>query len=183
MRWVGWFVIAWMLAHGEVPGTVGVLYASPDAKAVRIATLKLKLALAENTELERKFHAEKLHIIPKRFGHFDALTVGPIRSQAVRNAVLLMFGSRFHGMFFVQESAAPPPVSHTVAARRTAPHEWAMQPIDWAWLMIFVLAIIGLAASMMQRKRLFVFKTVQTQFREHQRQMDHTIDLLKKGEQ
>jgi len=170
------FVMA--LACSGNAENVLVLFADPDDKAVRIASLKLQLELEENAALNAPFARHGLRVVTRRYGRFHALTVQPIRSAEARIDMKLALGSRYPGMFFVENTVRHRSPASSAAHRQAERPKPIMHAIDWVWLMIFLLALTGLIASVIQRKKIFTFKKEQTRFRDNQTQMDQEIETL-----
>jgi hypothetical protein len=176
-------VVLMVIGYGETWQQTLILLGDTNKKAVRIESLKLELKLAQNASMERLFEKHRLTFSTQSYGHFHLLIVKPIRSLETKNALLLAFGSQYTGMFFIEEGRA---VKRTAVSRTDLSHTahqpksiWeTMDAIEWAWLMIFLLALTGLSASIIQRKKMFVFKKVQTHFKQDQDRMDQEIETL-----
>ena len=177
--------IVWILMLGltigqAVPGMM-VLMGDRSDKTVRIASLKLRIAIEETPVLERLFAAQHLHVVTRRYGDFRALTVEPIGSRTVRNAVMLALGSRYPDMFLLKQTIPThtEPIPRTIPAGHTG---LKMDTMDWAWLMILGLALFGLGASILQRRYVRYLSRRQTHLREDQEHMNATIDGWKDGQ-
>ena len=176
----------WMLSlvlgfGGTVPEML-VLTGGRDAKSVRIASLKLQLAREEDEALASLFDRFQVALKERSFGKVHALVVEPVRSLAARNALVLALGRRYPEMFFVNPSSVATPSDKTPAPKApavaTADAFAEMQPLDWVWATIFLLAFLGLASSIYQRKRMQHFSWEQTSLQANQKRMDGAIGTL-----
>ena len=177
MRVLWLLMLSFALGFGGTVAEVLVLTGGRDAKPVRIAFLKLQLALEQEEVLASLFARYRVAPGVRSFGEMHALIVEPVRSLAARNALVLALGRRYPEMFFVNRSSADaiPKKVHAPAAKDT---HVGMQPLDWAWAAIFMLAFVGLVGSIYQRKRLRHLSREQTNLQADQERMDGTIETL-----
>jgi len=178
MRFLWLVLCAVALAHGGNTGDVLVLFASQDEKAVRIASLKLQLELEQNASLGERLADEGVGVATRQYGRFHALVVSPVRSSELRTKLKLTLGSRYNNMFFVAQVPGHPPRTSRGKDQPSKSPPLSMKAIDWVWLMILGLALTGLIASIIQRKKMFTFKKEQTRFKDNQTQMDQEIEIL-----
>lgn len=178
MRILWLLMLSLALGFGGTVPEMLVLTGSRDAKSVRIASLKLQLAQEQDEALASLFDRYRVKLTIRSFGKVQALVVEPIRSLAARNALVLALERRYPEMFFVNHSstAATPKKVHVSATDADA--QIGMQPLDWAWAAIFLLAFVGLASSIYQRKRLRYLSQEQTNLQADQERMDGTIETI-----
>ena len=181
MRILWLLMLSFALGFGGTVPEMLVLTGSRNAKSVRIASLKLQLAQEQEEALASLFDRYQVALKVRSFGETHALIVEPVRSLAARNALVLALGRRYPEMFFVNRSSV------TVISQKTHNKVLApvpvnlhpgMQPLDWAWVAIFLLAFVGLASSIYQRKRLRHLSQEQTNLQADQERMDGTIETL-----
>jgi hypothetical protein len=174
-----WFSIGYA---GELQQML-ILMGDAQSKTVQIESLKLQLKLAQTVSLEKLFQQHKLAIKTQQFGHYHVLVVEPILSHKTRNALVMALGDRYHGMFFIERHRTVPStltqhVNPNQLRHPTLPFWQKMDKIDWLWTAIFLLAISGLTASILQRKRMFSLDKAQKNFKEDQERMDQEIETL-----
>ena len=177
MRILWLLMLSFALGFGGTVPEVLVLTGDRDVKPVRIAFLKLQLALEQEEALASLFTRYRVAPGVRSFGKTQALIVEPVRSLAARNALVLALGQRYPAMFFVNRPSAVTLPNKIHAPTATDTHA-GMQPLDWVWAAIFLLAFVGLVSSIYQRKRMRHLSQEQTNLQVDQERMDGTIETL-----
>jgi len=173
LAWLIVFIVSF--GYAQAGSERLLVYADHNPKAVRIASLKLQLQREEEPTLDALFASYHLQSRIRHYGAFHVLTIGPIWSMALHNALLAALAPKYPGLFFIRQSLAPPG-GH--ALEKPAARPVFMEKNDWIWLAIFLLALAGLIGLILQRKGWRKFSHQQHQLRNDQKQMDESIDAL-----
>jgi hypothetical protein len=168
------------MGWGSSNDPVWVVYADTDPRAVRIASLKLQLHLAQNQRLETRFKQHGLTIRTCTFAPYTALCIGPIRTRSARNDMRLLLGARYPQMFFVRPSdtaRATPKTMRVASHARRSPDGMR----GWIWYGLGLVALMGVIAALYHRKRLSAFRHTQEVFASLQERLNRTLDTWSQG--
>jgi len=118
------------------------------------------------------------------YGPFHVLVVGPTRSSEERDQLKTALASYYPHLFsaMVSSDGFHPfvDVRSSTNVPRTSAGKW--QTTDWIWLAVFLLAVMGLIGSIVQRKGVLRVTKGQRDVRQMQQRMDRELDGLQ-GEQ
>ncbi len=179
MRWVWMLMVISTLGWSRVPSQMLVLTGDTELKPVTIASLELQLHVERDPYLEHLFQQHHLRVAIEHDANMHLLVVTPIRSVAVENALKLALADRYPAAFCIRSSSRTlesDGIKHAPLA--VPPRGSVWQPIDWAWLLIWGLAVLGLVASIYRRRHLIRVSQEQTHLTEEQHRIDASIDSL-----
>lgn len=174
---IGLLVLVWtLLGRESLPGMV--VTGSTNIRAAEQAAETLKKQIQADPELSRWMTRHRIGLAIQPYGQFHVLVVGPTRSPEERNQLKTALASYYPHLFsaVVSSDGFHPfaDVKSSTDVSRTFAGKW--QTSDWIWLAVFLLALMGLIASIIQRKGVLRVAKGQKDVRQMQQRMDRELD-------
>lgn len=171
-------VLVWVLQGGEsLPGLV--VAGSTDVHTSTNISEDLRQRLLADPARRDWLARHRIGITIQPYGPYHAVIIGPVRTPEVQSGLMITlssFGLRPFRVEIPSEGFTP-----LIAAndKQQAPPTLSPQhTVDWIWLAVFLLAVLGLIASIVQRKGLLRLAKGQEVVRDEQRRMDRELDGL-----
>jgi len=175
-------VLVWVLQGGEsLPGLV--VAGSTDVHTSTKISEDLRQRLLADPARRDWLARHRIGITIQPYGPYHAVIVGPTRTPEVQNGLMITLASFGLHPFRVDASLKGwTPLVEAETRDNTRPILSPQHTVDWIWLAVFLLAVLGLIASIVQRKGLLRLAKGQKDVRDEQQRMDRELDGLQ-GEQ
>ncbi len=159
-----------------------VAYSTKNKQQAEDTLLTLKVYLHE------KGVSNALDFSIEKMDGLYMITIKPILSREQRNSLLLLLQAQFSDAFYIKEAkrqttATPlPKPAPAVDTKPTLTDKIvSIKTIDWIWFAIWILAVIGLIASMRNRYKMKHLSHQQQEIQSRQKQIENEIRQLGEG--
>ena len=179
---IGYILVSLFLcAHAAVPNAFEtiVAYSTKNKQQAEDTLLTLKVYLHE------KGISDTLDLSIEKMDDLYMITIKPILNREHRNSLLLLLQPRFSDLFYIKETkrqttATPLPTpAPVVDTKPTLTDEIvSVKTIDWIWFAIWILAVIGLIASVRNRYKMKHLSHQQEEMHSRQKQIENEIQQL-----
>ena len=157
-----------------------IAYHTNDRKQAEETLLTLKVYLHE------KGIPDSLDFSIEKMDDLYVIAIKPIPNRQQRNNLLLLLQPRFSDAFYIREKSVQHPTPLSVptpapaVARKPVLREeiFSLKTIDWVWFAIWILAVIGLIASLRNRYKMKHLSRQQHEMNTRQEQMENEIQQL-----
>lgn len=144
--------------------------------------LKLKVYFIENPEIRALNEANDLKLELETLGAYTMVVVKPIVSLSAKNRLLMELSPIFPDVFALEDKgqyteAFIPVNNHNV---KTNSANTYIETIGLQWVALLVLANLGLALSIIRRKKLLILDKKQKELDLDQNEIEHKIKNLGK---
>jgi len=175
------WVLVWVLQGGEsVPGLV--VAGSTDVHMSEHISNMLRQRLPADPKRRAWLRRHRIGITIQPFGPYHVVLVGPTPTEEIRDQLMVILTS--YGMRpFRANIAVEDLVPLVKSATGSVPSNAVIKSgVDWIWMGVFLLALMGLITSIVQRKGVLQLTKGQEDVRNEQKRMDRELDGLQ-GEQ
>ena len=177
------YILAYLLSYtyAAMPKSFEtiVVYSTQNKQQAKAKLLTLK------TYLQERGVPDSLNFTIEKLDDFYTIVIKPILNQQQRNDLLLLLQSRFPDSFYIKEkyiqnprtvSLTPTDIVHNQPTKTNKTP--LIKSTDWIWFSIWILAVIGLIASIRNRYRMKHLSHQQKEMHSKQKQIENEIQQL-----
>jgi len=148
-----------------------------DIVNVQADLLKLKSYFIENPEISLLKEKHKLILETEVLGDHILVVVKPVETEALKSELSTLLKPLFPELFSIKYQEMKCPVS-PVKAEKSQYYQFLVEEVGLQWLVLLLLAIIGLTLSIRNRKKLVSLEKTQKEFSIKQDQIEDEIKKL-----
>lgn len=169
-----------------------IVSADKDTAKTQENLLKLEVYFIENPEIRALQEKNQLQLEMEKLGDFMVVAIKPVDSLALKNELVLWLNPLFPDIFAMNENKkrvlkkSDPNMEVAVKKKEVKPitvakpvnQDSGSEEIKLQWIILVLLAIIGLALTVLNRKKLATLHKTQKNLSENQDKIEDEIENL-----
>ena len=169
-----------------------IVSADKDTAKTQENLLKLEVYFIENPEIRALQEKNQLQLEMEKLGDFMVVAIKPVDSLALKNELVLWLNPLFPDIFAINENKkrvlkkSDPNREVAVKKKEVKPitvakpvnQDSGSEEIKLQWIILVLLAIIGLALTVLNRKKLATLHKTQKNLSENQDKIEDEIENL-----
>jgi len=181
MQFFKLLILSLSLAYGGDIHQKLIIDGYRDSEEARIMLMKTQLYIMNNEDIRKIVKKEKLRLEIEDIGSYSMVVIKPIDSIQTKEHLMFALGSFSPTRFCIKDEYTD--VFATVQATNEDTKVWELvgsnvNMIGFEWIILLLLSLVGLIASIINRKKLSKLNSMQKNIIKNQRIMENEINSL-----
>jgi len=181
MQFFKLLILSLSLAYGGDIHQKLIIDGYRDSEEARMMLMKTQLYIINNEEIRKIVKIENIKLAIEDIGNYSMVVLKPIESIKIKEHLMLALGSLSPTRFCIEDEYTD--VSTVVKSDKKDIKIWdTMQKdinnIGLEWIVLLLLSLIGLTASIVNRKKLSLLNSMQKDIIINQKKMENEINSL-----
>jgi len=181
MQFFKLLVLSLSLAYGGDIHQKLIIDGYKDSAKAKMMLMKTQLYIINNEDIRKIVKKEKLRLEIEDIGNYSMVVIKPIDSIETKEHLMFALGSFSPTRFCIRDEYTD--VFDTIQATSEDNKVWELvetniNMIGFEWIILLLLSLVGLIASIINRKKLSKLNSMQKDIIKNQKIMENEINSL-----